>query len=198
MTEHLSKEYWEQRYADGTTGWDMGVVAPALKQYFDSIEPKDAAILIPGCGNAWEAKYLVEQGFTNITVIDIAEPPVNHLREALGVDAQQQCNVVLGDFFAHAGKYDYIIEQTFFCAIDPALRPAYVKHMAQLLKPKGELAGLLFKTPFDKPGPPYGGTEAEYREVFAGSLNLIEMISCEHSHPARAGNELFFRAGLLS
>ncbi|HMZ89099.1 MAG TPA: SAM-dependent methyltransferase, partial [Chitinophagales bacterium] len=81
MTEHLSKEYWEQRYADGTTGWDMGVVAPALKQYFDSIERKDAAILIPGCGNAWEAKYLVEQGFTNITVIDIAEPPVNHLRE---------------------------------------------------------------------------------------------------------------------
>lgn len=198
MTEHLSKAYWEQRYADGTTGWDMGVVAPALKQYFDGITNKSAAILIPGCGNAWEAKYLVEQGFTNITVIDIAEPPVKHLREALGPAAEKQCKVVLGDFFDHQGQYDHIIEQTFFCAIDPSLRSAYVKHMSQLLKPEGELAGLLFRTPFVNPGPPYGGVEAEYREVFAEGLDIIEMAPCENSHPARAGNELFFRACLLA
>lgn len=193
MTQELSADYWQSRYEAGTTGWDMGEVSPPLKAYFDTIENKDIRILIPGCGNAWEAKYLVAAGFTNITVIDIAAAPVAHLRAALGPEGLKTCRVVLGDFFAHTGTYDLIVEQTFFCAIDPAMRSQYAKKMAQLLAADGVLMGVLFKTLFDKPGPPFGGTEAEYRETFAPYLAIETMAPCYNSHEARRDNELFIR-----
>jgi hypothetical protein len=49
-------------------------VSPPIKAYIDTLKNKDIAILIPGCGNTYEAAYLLlEQGFTNVTVIDIAQ-----------------------------------------------------------------------------------------------------------------------------
>ena len=47
----------------------------------DTIYNKEAKILIPGCGNTYEAEYLLEQGFTNITVIDIAPTLVENLKK---------------------------------------------------------------------------------------------------------------------
>ena len=52
-------------------------------------------------------------------------------------------NVILGDFFEHTGQYDLIIEQTFFCAIDPKLREKYVAQSSALLKPSGKIIGVL-------------------------------------------------------
>jgi hypothetical protein len=49
-------------------GFRLGISQLKLYRYFN----KDIAILIPGCGNTYEAAYLLEQGFTNVTVIDIA------------------------------------------------------------------------------------------------------------------------------
>jgi len=193
MNTFLSQDFWQQRYEEGTTGWDMGAVSPPLKAFFDSLGNKDLRILIPGCGNAWEARYLVDQGFTDITVIDIAEAPVANLKAAIGEEGSKRCKVIQGDFFTHSGAYDLIAEQTFFCAIDPSLRTAYAEHMATLLAPGGMLAGVLFRTPFDKPGPPFGGTEEEYRQVFGKLFDIEIMELCRNSHPAREGNELFIR-----
>lgn len=68
----LDKTYWEQRYQNGETGWDIGYASPQIIDYFNSINTKEASILIPGCGNAHEAKELLKLGFTNISLIDIA------------------------------------------------------------------------------------------------------------------------------
>ena len=45
--------------------------------------------------------------------------------------------LICGDFFQLQEQYDLMIEQTFFCAIDPSLRKDYAKHTATILKPKG-------------------------------------------------------------
>jgi len=68
----LDQDFWNQRYVEQQTGWDLGEASPPLVAIFDQIENKNASILIPGCGNAYEAQYLLEKGFTNITLIDIA------------------------------------------------------------------------------------------------------------------------------
>jgi hypothetical protein len=39
-----------------TTGWDLGWYLP-IKNYIDTLKDKDIAILIPGCGNTYEAAY---------------------------------------------------------------------------------------------------------------------------------------------
>ena len=68
----LGETYWNNQYEADATGWDLGTVSPPLKEYIDQLTNKDLRILIPGCGNTYEADYLLQKGFTNITVIDIA------------------------------------------------------------------------------------------------------------------------------
>lgn len=50
MTEFLSAEYWNQRYLNNASQWDLGAVSPPLKAYFDQLSNKDISILIPGAG----------------------------------------------------------------------------------------------------------------------------------------------------
>ncbi len=191
----LGENYWNNQYEAGKTGWDLGMAAPALVRYIDQLKDKSARILIPGCGNAYEAQYLLDQGFTNITLIDIAPALVKQLQEKYSGNGN--INIVLGDFFEFQGQFDVIIEQTFFCAIQPYMRSEYVKQMRKLLSPDGELAGLLFDTRFDFDGPPFGGCKCEYTPIFdEGGLRVDEMEITEYSAKPRAGTELFFRAGV--
>ena len=129
------------------TGWDLGLVSPPIKAYIDTLQDKNIAILIPGCGNTYEASYLLEQGFTNITVIDIAPTLVKIIEEKFITNTHIQ--VLLGDYFQHQGRYDLIIEQTFFCALPPSMRQKYVWKIHDLLAENGILAGLLFNRIFE-------------------------------------------------
>ena len=79
----LNDRYWSERYEKSQTGWDVGNVSPSLKEYFDQLTDKSVSILIPGCGNAFEAEYLLQQGFTDITLIDISGVLVQNLQEKL-------------------------------------------------------------------------------------------------------------------
>ena len=108
----------------------LGTVSPPIKAYIDTLANKNLRILIPGSGNSYEAEYLLDHGFTNITVIDIAPTLVADLKEKFKNNSNIQ--IVLGDFFEHKGEYDLIIEQTFFCALPPIVRNNYVLKMHQL------------------------------------------------------------------
>ncbi|RYF89397.1 MAG: SAM-dependent methyltransferase, partial [Chitinophagaceae bacterium] len=98
---------------------------------------------------------------------------------------------ICGDFFELHEQFDLIIEQTFFCALSPALRVAYVSHMYKLLKEEGKLAGLLFNRSFDG-GPPFGGSKEEYVKLFSPLFEIVTMEACYNSIAPRAGSELFF------
>ncbi len=186
--KELNQQYWNSQYQNNTTGWDMKQVSPPLKAYIDQLTNKEQQILIPGCGNSYEAEYLLNQGFTNITLIDIAPALVETLQKKFA--GRSSIRVVLGNFFEHTGNYDLILEQTFFCALDPVLRPAYVAKMHELLKPNGTLAGLLFNREFDG-GPPFGGSEGEYRKLFAENFRIKTLEPCYNSFIKRAGTEVF-------
>ncbi len=187
----LDKQFWETQWQTGETGWDMGRVSPPLKEYIDQLGYKDLAILIPGCGNTYEAEYLLQQGFNNVTVIDISPLFVENLRKKFAADLGKRINVIEGDFFELKGKYDLVLEQTFFCALEPKLRMKYVWKMDELLSKGGRLVGLLFDKVFDKAGPPFGGSKAEYEMLFSPYFNIHTMATCHNSHPKRAGAELF-------
>ena len=184
----LNAQYWETQYQNKSTGWDLGGISPALKIYIDNLKNKSSAVLIPGCGNTYEAEYLIEQGFTNITVIDIAPTLILNLREKFNGNAN--IAIILGDFFEHQGHYDIIIEQTFFCALEPALRQDYARKMNELLTTDGILFGLLFNRQFDI-GPPFGGSQEEYRSIFQNEFNILQLELCLNSAAPRANTELF-------
>lgn len=184
----LDQRYWEAQYQAKSTAWDIGTVSPPIQSYLDAIEDKSVRILIPGCGNSYEADYLLAKGFTNVTVIDIAPTLVENLQSKhVNNNAIQ---IVLGDFFEHQGEYDLIIEQTFFCALPPFLRQRYVWKMHQLLSKKGILAGVLFNRTFEV-SPPFGGSEMEYQELFQDAFHLLQLDECKNSIAKRENSELF-------
>ncbi|MCW2118558.1 TPMT family class I SAM-dependent methyltransferase [Flavobacterium sp. 7A] len=189
MSKTLDQKYWDTQYKTNCTGWDLGCISPPIKTIIDKLEDKNIAVLIPGCGNTYEAEYLLQQGFTNITVIDIAPTLVSMLQ--LKFANNDNITIVLGDFYSHQGQYDLILEQTFFCALAPHLRQHYVFIMHQLLIPNGTLSGLLFNKTFES-GPPFGGNKKEYELLFKNAFNITSLeISCNSVLP-RSESELAF------
>jgi methyl halide transferase len=184
----IDANFWDSQYKSNQTAWDLGMVSPPIKSYIDSLEDKNIKILIPGAGNAYEAEYLIDKGFSSVTIIEIAPTIVDRLmekfKEVSGV------NIVLGDFFEHKGKYDLILEQTFFCALAPDLRLKYVWKMHQLLTVNGVLAGLLFNREFEE-GPPFGGTKEEYINLFNYGFDMLKIDVSKNSIKPRENSELF-------
>ncbi|MBK6836483.1 MAG: methyltransferase domain-containing protein [Bacteroidetes bacterium] len=188
--EKLDKEYWANRYKTNDTGWDVGDISTPLKEYIDSLEDKSISILVPGAGNAYEVEYLFYIGFKNVFLLDIAEEPIENFKKRVPNFPKEQ--LIVGDFFEQKGQYDLIIEQTFFCALNPTLRKNYVSKMSELLKQNGKLIGLLFNIPLNDEKPPFGGNKEEYSKLFEPSLSIIEMEQAKNSIKPRENNELFF------
>lgn len=182
---------WDQRYKQNKTEWDIGYVSTPLKAYIDQLDNKNLKILIPGTGNSHEAEYLFKNGFPNVFVVDISIYPLNNL--AKRIPDFPRTHLLHADFFMLEDRFDLILEQTFFCALDPFLRKDYIQKMHELLKPDGKLVGLLFNRSLNTDKPPYGGNEKEYRKLFSEKFKIAKMETAYNSIPPRAGNELFIK-----
>ena len=190
MKNQLNKEYWENRYQTNETGWDVGAITTPLKDYIDQIEDKNLKILIPGAGNGYELDYFLSKGFKNVFVADFAESPLANIKKRIPDFPENQ--LIQSDFFDLEGKFDLIVEQTFFCALSPELRKNYVTKMHSLLTEKGRLFGLLFDFPLTEAGPPFGGSRDEYRELFSKHFNIKTLEKARNSIKPRESRELFF------
>ena len=183
-------QYWNSLYQQKETRWDIGYPSTPLKEYIDQITDKDQSILIPGCGNSYEAEYLLQKGFTNITLIDISSLLTATLEKKFSKYLNKELAIITRDFFELDDQFDLILEQTFFCALDPSLRKAYVKKMHELLKPGARLVGVLFNRSFEG-GPPFGGSLEEYQELFKEKFEITKLEPCYNSIPPREGSEVF-------
>lgn len=192
MKTRLDAQFWTDRYKQNQTGWDVGAITTPIKQYLDQFHQKEVKILIPGAGNAYEAKYAFENGFQNIFVLDISAYPLERFKKSCPSFPDGQ--LLQQDFFEHEGNYDLIIEQTFFCALDPKLRKDYVEKMYSLLKPGGKLVGVLFGIEFSHDGPPFGGTKELYMPIFQQKFSNVTLEPCINSIVPRNGSELFLKA----
>lgn len=185
----LSKEYWEQRYEQQDIPWDVGKITMPIKEYIDQLTNKEMKILIPGVGNGYELGYLFHNGFKNVFGLDISEEPLTNFSRLNPNFPKEQ--LIKDDFFNHSVKYDLIIEQTFFCALSPDLRPLYVEKMNELLHEDGTLCGVLFSFPLTEQGPPFGGDMREYEDLFSDYFSIHTLTTCYNSIKPRQNNELF-------
>jgi methyl halide transferase len=190
----ITEGYWTNRYNDQNTGWDIGYPSTPLKEYIDQLSDKNIRILIPGAGNAYEAEYLIAQGFTNVFVMDISPIPLQQFAERNPEFPKAQLLEV--NFFKHKGKYDLILEQTFFCSFEPTFenRNNYAKQMNELLNINGQLVGVWFDIPLvegnmDKR--PFGGTKEEYLSYLDNYFTTKTFEPCHNSIAPREGQELF-------
>ena len=185
----FNKNYWNQKYINDDTHWDIGYPSTPLKNYIDQLANKNLRVLIPGCGNAYEADYLVSKGFKNVFLIDWSDVALKNFKETRRNFPDDR--LLCGDFFEHSGKYDLIIEQTFFCAIDPAERSRYANKMYEFLNEKGKLVGLLFDAKLNDDKPPFGGSREEYVQYFLPYFEFKVFDRAYNSIPPREGREIF-------
>lgn len=186
----LDTHFWSNRYKQERTGWDIGYASPPIVSYFEQLADKNVEILIPGCGNAYEAKYLFEQGFKNVYILDLVKEVLDEFAQK--VPDFPKSNILHGDFFNLEDQFDIIVEQTFFCALLPNKRNDYALKMKTLLKPNGKLIGLFFNTEFKKNGPPFGGNKKEYNLLFSPFFKIKTLEKCYNSISPRMDTELFF------
>jgi methyl halide transferase len=194
IENNLTENYWTNRYKDQSTGWDIGYPSTPLKEYIDQLTDKNIRILIPGAGNAYEAEYMIAQGFANIFVMNISAIPLENFTDRNPNFPKEQ--LIEANFFEHNGKYDLIIEQTFFCSFEPTKenRNNYAKQIAALLKTNGKLVGVWFDIPLvegnmDKR--PFGGSKIEYLEYLKPYFDVKIFETCYNSILPRAGQELY-------
>lgn len=187
----MKSNNWNSKYLNNNTGWDIGNISTPIKEYIDQLENKNIKILIPGGGNSYEAEYLHKKGFKNVYVVDIAEKALQNLIERVPDFPKE--NLIHKDFFKLQGEFDLIIEQTFYCAINPSERDLYVNKTAELLNEKGKLIGLLFIFPLTKSGPPFGGSIDEYLNRFSKLFDIQILENCYNSIPERKNKEVFIK-----
>jgi SAM-dependent methyltransferase len=186
----LSAEAWEHRYQEGTTRWDLGQPAPVFVDMFQSsAAPKPGTVAVLGAGRGHDARLFAQHRF-DVTAVDFAPSAVAamaHEAKLTGISLRPLQRNIFDLVPEFEGQFDYVVEHTCFCAIDPSLRRDYVDLVARLLKPQGELLAVFF-THSRGGGPPYGATPEEIQALFKPrfSINLVPVVN---SVPSRQGEE---------
>ena len=187
----LDEKYWENRWQLDQTGWDLKAPAPAIMELVLTNCSKEDKILIPGAGNAYEAATLFEEyGYVNVFICDWAKQPLDSFKKRNPNFPKDQ--ILHINFFDIKQQFDFIIEQTFFCAIPVELRKSYCIKAYELLVQSGHIMGLLFNRKFDMEGPPFGGSKEEYESLFRGLFKIHRLENSQISIKARLGSELIF------
>ncbi|KXU90740.1 thiopurine S-methyltransferase [Paraburkholderia monticola] len=179
-----SPEFWNERFERHFLPWDQAGVPSSFRAFAE--RHRDAAVLIPGCGSAYEAVWLAHQG-NRVRAIDFSPAAVSAAREQLG--AQHASLVEQADFFTYAPPFapTWIYERAFFCALPPARRADYAQRMAELL-PAALLAGFFFIGATPK-GPPFGVERDELDALLTPHFELIEDEAVDDSIAVFAGRE---------
>lgn len=187
----LSADFWEQRYQDGTAPWDLGQPAPPLVHLLSlATAPLPGPTVVLGCGRGYEALLFARHGFEVIGV-DYAPSAIAAATE-MAVAEGLPARFIERDIFKllpdYQQQFDYVIEHTCFCALDPGWRHAYVDLVHALLKPQGNLIGLFFTHP--RPGgPPYGATPEDITRHFQQRFHIQSLEPTPHSVAARQQEE---------
>ena len=201
MTNNVnSPGKWEADYERKTDGWDLGGPTPAFKRLASSRQFKPGRMIVPGAGRGHDAREFARHGF-NVTAVDFAPHAVDEMRRL--ADPAAPVEILQSDLFSLPrelnNSFDYVLEYTCFCAIDPKRRVEYADLVTHLLKPDGIYIDLAFPLDGRAGGPTFAVIESEVMDLFQKrGFKLVSRSKPEESiSPRRHAEELFiFQKGV--
>lgn len=145
-------EFWDLRYGARFVPWDAGRVPEQLRRMVEG-ETAKPRVLVPGCGSAWDVRYLADLGW-DVLGIDFSDAALENARAVLGAHGAR---VRKADFFAPIAEapFDLVYERAFLCALPRRLWRDWGARVATLVKPGGRLAGFFHFDTAER-GPPFG------------------------------------------
>jgi SAM-dependent methyltransferase len=185
---------WQRRYDQNDTPWDKGAPAPALVKF---LHEKQIAgrVLVPGCGRGHEVRALGTQPTTSVVGLDLSDTAIAQAKEISSqASSDMDISFIVGDFFHLPSKlkrsFDWLVEHTCFCAIEPRQRPDYVRAASTALRTGGKIFGIFYLNPETESGPPFAVSKKELSELFDPRFTLLEEWVPKESFPGREDREL--------
>ena len=192
MTQDVnSARKWEADYARQTDGWDLGGPTPAFKRLILSGQLTPGRMIVLGAGRGHDAREFARHGF-QVTAVDFASQAAQEMQRLASPEAPVE--ILQHDIFTLPeslnNSFDYVLEYTCFCAIDPKRRAEYADLVTRLLKPGGIYIDLAFPLDGRKGGPPFAVSAAEVMDLFqARGFNLVSRETPVDSISPRRGAE---------
>lgn len=157
---------WDQCWVEDVTPWDLGKVTPIV---VDLVERKDLPVgraLVPGCGSGYDVVALASHA-RHVIGLDISATAVDRARKILAGTKSSDVEFLCADFFNYTpgAPFDLILDYTFFCALEPSLRPRWGSKIAEFLACEGELITIMFPMDNFDGGPPYAVSLDAYEKV---------------------------------
>ncbi|UCD97452.1 MAG: methyltransferase domain-containing protein [Chloroflexota bacterium] len=156
MYDVSSPTYWDESYRSGRTGWDLGMPTPVFQRLAQSGKFQPGKMLVICAGRGYDARLFARLGF-EVTAVDFAEAAVKEMksRRELNVSLEvMQADIFDLPFFM-SEEFDYILEYTCFCAINPDRRAEYIHSVSSLLRRGGIFIALAFPIGSRAGGPPF-------------------------------------------
>src|SRR5687768_17591473 len=188
-----SARKWEADYDRQTDGWDLGGPTPVFKRLISSRQLIPGRMIVLGAGRGHDAREFASHGF-QVTAVDFASQAVEEMHRLASPEAPveilQHDIFTLPETLDHS--FDYVLEYTCFCAIDPKRRAEYANLVTRLLKPNGIYIDLAFPLDGRKGGPPFAVSAAEVMNLFqAHGFNLVSReVPVDSISPRRGAEEL--------
>jgi SAM-dependent methyltransferase len=177
---------WNAAYAKGDTPWDKGEAAPPLVEFLGT-QKIAGKVLVPGSGAGHDVRLLAEQG-ANVLGLDLAE---GALEAAQRFAALPNARYRVGDFLSLPddlhGQFDWVVEHTCFCALEPEQRADYVRSVRRALKPDGHFLAIFFRVVagYEGQGPPHPISTAALEAHFAEDFKTVRRYTPQLSYPCR-------------
>ena len=178
---------WNAAYEGGDTPWDKGYASPPLIEFL-KLQSISGRVLVPGCGAGHDVRALAAEG-VEVVGLDIAPGGIDKA-ETFPVSYDERYE--LGDFLNLGKQYhqafDWIVEHTCLCAIDPSEREAYARSVVQALKPDGKYLAIFFRevSDYQGNGPPHPISREQSDALFGDSFELIKSFVPKQTYPSRA------------
>jgi SAM-dependent methyltransferase len=186
-----SADKWEADYLRGSDGWDLGRPTPVFRHLLAKGRLPPGKMLVVCAGRGHDAREFARHGY-QVTAVDFSRFAAREMGRLAGPDTPME--ILQQDLFTlpHEldGSFDYVLEYTCYCAIDPQRRAEFVDLVARLLKPGGMYISLAFPLRQQKGGPPFAVTVSELSRLFQErGFQLIEREKPSDSVPQRRGAE---------
>lgn len=189
-----SADKWEADYLRGTDGWDLGEPNPVFSKLLANRGLPPGKMLVVCAGRGHDAREFARYGY-QVTAVDFSPSAAREMGRL--VDPDTPMEILQQDLFTlpHEldGYFDYVLEYTCYCAIDPKRRAEFVDLVTRLLRPGGIYISLAFPLTKQKGGPPFAVTVSELLHLFRErGFQLIERNQPSDSVPPRRGAEELF------
>lgn len=189
-----SPSKWDADYERKGDGWDLGGPTPVFKRLAASGQFEPGRMIVLGAGRGHDAREFARRGF-RVSAVDFAPQAAAAMQRL--ADPAAPVEILQQDLFTlpHEldGAFDYVLEYTCFCAIDPARRAEYADLVTRLLKPGGLYIDLAFPLDGRAGGPPFAVSEKEIFDLFQarGFKLLAREKPADSVSPRRHAEELF-------